>query len=764
MVKINFKNNQLVIDKVDCVDYAKNNNSVNRIFAIDCSGSMSSDLTLIRDQLKNKIPTMINNSDTVTIIWFSGKNQCGVLQEGVKVKSLEDLNALFKAIDTFLKPISLTGFKEPLLLTKDVIQRLESKYTNSVSSLIFMTDGYDNQWSEKEILDATSTLSELCASVTFIEYGWSCNRSLMNKMADSSSGVLIFNENFYEYNESIISHFSKDVNSKKIEVKIYDDVKDNIIYGLDESDDIITYFKSNESVLVKQNTNNICYFVNNAINDDNTLYIEQIKSDSNTMGIIYKLLSNLTQKMKSDLIFDIISSVGDIHLYNKFINCYSKQDYSYFQKNCLNLSNDINSRFIDGRNPNFIPKDDAFTVIDLVDVLASDYNNKILIYSDEFDYNKISLSKKQKTELLSSDSKDEIISKLNTLNNINDIKDVKLLLEKSIESCKQELVFTPNESYKTDGVHIDELVYNKNRPNISFKFKIYGTVDLSCYTDKSELIPDVFDTFIYRNYTIVNDGIKNIKKLPCIVSETTKNILDSNDVKYTSYDNGLIIIDIESIPLLNRKNAINISADAFFKLNIELLQNSAIQKVLKYYNSKINQKVSSTYISLYGEDVTNWLKNIGLTEYSGFSPAMESVEPTDEYIGKSMNVSIKSCSSLPSVDSVLQKIESNKKLTKSENIIKQGLDMYNEFINSSIYIKSSNKENLLSCWLSDETKNAISVNRKIIKDIAFNKFALMIGHTWFTEFESLDDNSMNVEYNNEIFECKAELTDLVIKI
>ena len=46
---------------------------VNHIFVIDCSGSMSYDLPKIRKQLKNKLPSLLKQDDTVSLVWFSGK-------------------------------------------------------------------------------------------------------------------------------------------------------------------------------------------------------------------------------------------------------------------------------------------------------------------------------------------------------------------------------------------------------------------------------------------------------------------------------------------------------------------------------------------------------------------------------------------------------------------------------------------------------------------------------------------------------------------
>ena len=51
----------------------------NYILCLDVSGSMAYDLPKIREQLKKKLPKLLREKDTVSIIWFSGRNECGVL-------------------------------------------------------------------------------------------------------------------------------------------------------------------------------------------------------------------------------------------------------------------------------------------------------------------------------------------------------------------------------------------------------------------------------------------------------------------------------------------------------------------------------------------------------------------------------------------------------------------------------------------------------------------------------------------------------------
>lgn len=736
---------------------------VNRIFVIDCSGSMYRDLPLIKEQLKNKIPTLLNENDSVSIIWFSGKNQCGILQEGVKIKSIVDLELLNKSIDRWLKDIGLTGFKEPIQLTTELIGRLEKKYPGSISTMTFMTDGYDNQWTEKEIIDVVAKLAEVAASVTFVEYGWYCNRNLMNKMAEATCGTLLFNENFYEYDEVVNNELTKKITDKvKIEVKI-DSPTSKIVYGLTEDDEFVTFVcDENNSIFVGSNVKSIYYFSEKT---SAAVDVTELSNDDPVISDTYRILSCLTQKMKSDEIFEILKAIGDIHLYKKFTNCFSKQDYTYFQRDCLNAAN--GNSFVEGRNTEFIPKDDAYTVIDVLDQLAADYRNKVLIYHDAFDYKKISANKKQASTTPAID-KDAIIEKIKNAKTTTELVEASALLNEAANASSDELKFVPEEEAKKNGLSVMKLTFNENRPNVSILVKVNGTVNIANHNNKPAGLPNEIPTFIYRNYAIINDGIKNVKKLPVVLSEDTRKIFIDNQVPLTDIIEGdfkYSVIDVQNMPIINRKMVTTLSAKDFFVKNVELIKNSALQKVLKYYNDQYNEKRSTGYDVLYGVDASNWLKEIGITEYNGFSPKMETVEPVDEYIGKSMMVSIKGCSTLPTVKKVIEKVESGKgKLTKTEALINEGLKVYNEFIDSPIYKKSSNQTNLISTWLKDETKTAIEYNRQLIREVSAMKFSVMLGHVWFNEFATLDENSMTISVDNEEYDCVVDLKDITVKI
>jgi len=187
---------------------------VNHVVVIDCSGSMQYDLPAIREQLKKKLPKLLNKQDTVSIIWFSGKGQFGTLLEAEPVATLTDLQMVNNAIDRWLQPIGLTGFKDPIDEAAKVVGRISAKNPNSVSSLFFMSDGHDNCNSRADILQAITWAAGRFSSSTFVEYGYYADRALLTAMAEKAGGTLIFSSDFDKYAPVFENALSKKVTSR----------------------------------------------------------------------------------------------------------------------------------------------------------------------------------------------------------------------------------------------------------------------------------------------------------------------------------------------------------------------------------------------------------------------------------------------------------------------------------------------------------------------------------------------------------------------
>lgn len=190
--------------------------NVDFIFKIDVSGSMSYELKLIREQLKNKLPLLTKLGDTITIIWFSGRNEAGILLETVEVKSLKTFSNLNNAIDKWLRPVGMTAFKEPYVLMKEVIERIKLKRPNPLISSIFLSDGGNNDVPWNEVVKALKAVESDLNACTIVEYGYYADSKRLTEMAGVLGGEKVSCESFdgydpiFEKKNNIISFSRKE--------------------------------------------------------------------------------------------------------------------------------------------------------------------------------------------------------------------------------------------------------------------------------------------------------------------------------------------------------------------------------------------------------------------------------------------------------------------------------------------------------------------------------------------------------------------------
>lgn len=680
---------------------------IEHIALIDVSGSMYSDLPELRRHLKNKLPTLVGENDTISIIWFSGNNEFGVLQEGVPVRTLSDMSALNAAIDRFLQAQCLTGFVKPLSEVINVVGRLKSKRAESLINVLFMTDGYENQNSQKSVLDISEKLSEHIDAATIIEFGWNCNRPLLTKMAEAMGANLIFSEHLSDYQTSFESGITKPISGgKKISVKLRDPATLGYAFSFDASGSLLTHsVNENNEVIVSESTSAIAYFTTSQTGDP----------ASSDYSFVYAGLATLSQRMMANEIFDVLASIGDVYLINKFVNAFSKQDYSDFQTLCMKGAVDPEARFISGIDMNAIPKEDAYTVIDLLNDLSADDGNLLYPMDSAFGYKRIGAGEK----------KDD-----------------------------NALKFVPNEA--NPGIPMNGIVYNNERPNASLQVRINGTVALPDERKQFPKLPASVPSFIYRNYTIIRDGVVHTRVLPVSLTAATIEKLKANGVIGTAAVGEKFNMDISKLPVINRKMVKSVSALDTFTKAFELECLKASQKVFKYYRDEVSEKRSEGFGILFGEDAANWLKEIGITDYNGFNPKSEKETSGDVYMSKQLTISVAKLSSLPKVEDVVTKLSSGKNLTLRESVMVPAIKAV-----EAVTAKMTAEEK--QAWLKTEADAAIAKVRELNLALSKTKFAIIVGHVWFSDLAA-DQNSLNLNINGFDVTVTAELEEKEVKI
>jgi hypothetical protein len=747
------------------------------IAVLDCSGSMAYDLPKVRQQLKQKLPKLLKPKDTISLVWFSGRGQCDVLLEAEPVATLADLKDVNTAIDRWIKPVGMTGFKEPIELVSKLTERLAKKSKN-VCALIFMSDGCDNQWPRGDILKAVEKAAGGLASATFVEYGYYADRPLLTAMAEKSGGSLIFAEDFARYEPAFEAAIQrKQTGAPRVSVDVKGDPIGGFAFALDQGD-LVTFGVEGGKISVSESLPEIWYISPSVIGEPGN-ELGGVAKDASAgkaaapaqqiLDAAYAAVSLFATRMKSDVVFPFLKALGDVRFIEQFSGCFGKQKYSDFMDGAKLAAFDAKLRFENGYDPKKVPRDDAFTVIELLNLLASDDDNKVLLDHESFKYSKIGRSRTDVSENLTDDELEKVREITAKIASERDARRIKALNDEiaAITSAKQApLKFVADPA--PDGYPISSLTFNEDRPNVSMLVRKTGKVDLTSRLPKDTKIPASFETFIFRNYAIIKDGLVNVEMLPVRLSHKTayqlkaadlpEGTLGALDVK--DRKEGDFLIDLRKLPIINRKMVKAVSAKDFFGTCLALTKAQAGQKVLNgYVKDMLPEKKSASFAILYGDDGATWLKEQGFTDYSGFSPKSVQAESTDVYMGKELKVSLKGLSSLPSLKEAKEKISKGKPNPPSV-LMKAAIDEVEEFLASEVYTKAADQNAVLKAWLDGQQKAARTDARKLIYQVAQTTFCLVVGQVWFSEFKSLDENTLTVDG----VECKVEMKEIEIKV
>lgn len=677
----------------------------NHYIVCDISGSMYSTLPKMRQHLKNRMALLVKPEDTVTVIYFSGKGQAGVVFENVAVNTVGDLTAVNTAIDKFLQPCGLTAFVDPIKLAKQCRSRINN---GNLHSLSFLTDGYDNCYSSREILNEVCDINQYFDQFTLLEYGWYCNRDLLSKIAQQTGAIHVFSEDYLCLEPAIENVLQK----KSFKLREVNVVGESVLFR--SGDDIVQVDVINGKVKIPEDISDI--YVMSADAD-----VDSISDEESLLMTLYWAVTN----NKASIAWTVLSSIGDQSLYNSYQNCFTKQDYSLLTSTIKAVISGDQVVSHDG-----ISEMDTSSVLDVLSILSSGQNFIDTTHID-FKYNKIGRSTKQKEDTVVQD----LTSQMQSLTDIKDMQAVAMQIV-SHETFNPEFV-------STDGglKSLDALVFNETRPNISIQSREQGYVSIPEGKQKEWGLPKSIDTSIIRNFTVVKDGIVNLKKLPVVIDTETHYKLEQLGYINEPYvANRVYVLDLSTTPLMSYKLVYDRELSDYAQTALELQDLKAQQKVIKYLRDQnVDTRVSTSFAE-YGEEAAKWLYEVGIRDY-GFTPPVAQVDKTgDFYISKELSVKIKSLSSLPSIAAVQKKVKEGKKLNIADALINKWLEFYGDV--DFDFIK--------------ETKSVVAETRALQTEMNKAMYSILVGKSWFKGYD-LDNASIDVEYEG----CKTTVTVVV---
>ena len=696
---------------------------VHHLMVVDVSGSMSSDLPQLRKDLKSLNKQMSHN-DRMSIVWFSGRSQCGVLFENEELSTAADLERTNKAIDRWIVPVGMTGFYEPL----ELIGRV-AKQSPLPTSLIFMSDGWDNQSSRPELLTLVAKLAsdKTFNAVAVVEYGYYADRALLAEIATRLGGSHIFASNINFYRDSVEDIVFTTRATPKVDVKIDVDAIGGFVF--DSYDD--TYSITDGMASVPSDTSSLFALTGNS--DAPPFGNAEMLAAAYVAAKLYLL------RAEPKIVHSILAGLGDVYFIEQFSRCFGKQAYSKLAGELQDAVEFPGKRYQKGYNPSVATRDDLITIIDLFNALGEDDRIRL-----NFEYNRIG----RKAEAVDFD---QLLAEAAASHATEQTEETKQAILKLARDASVSLNFVPD---TVDGYKIDGLVMPESRANLSFRIKQWGVVKIANPpAEFATRLPAEIRSFRYRNYAVLKDGLVNIDAIQILVSEATK----SKIVKWilsgridadlmADIGDGFVGFNLSGIPISNRISSTPVTPQALFELEYDLLQAQAAAKVWSYA-AKSNGDAVTPFAEAYGADVADWLKSHGLTA-GGWSPNTRRAESTDAYMARELYTRIKGFSALPSVAEVKRQMAAGK-VGKAAKLMETYLNELQDLKCSDLPVDE------ISETIDDLAKHARKWVKIAQSRLCKIKFAMILNGTWLAGC-TMEQTQFDIELGGETHQCTIE--------
>jgi hypothetical protein len=739
--------------------------NTNHFLILDVSGSMDRDLPKMRQHLKDKLPTLLLQAgDTLTIIWFSGAGQCGVMFQGKTVDNLADLAIINQSIDRWLRPVGMTNFTGPLQLVDRIKREVVAQTGNPVCSLLFLSDGCHNDGARTEVIKAAQALA--FDSVTVVEYGVYADRQLLAQLAQIMGGVHIYSDSFVEYTPVIERVLSQRPAGAWVSVDLSGTPKDDLVFTIDGQE--LRAFNATAGRVTLPANLETFYMLNEGAVPSGV----PSAAIENTDPALYAVLALYATRMRPDVLWDVLQYTGDVKLIEDYSACFGKDRYTAFQQACQQAVFTEAARRIKGFNRHLVPPLDAFTVLDFLSLLTT--GDRFLPDHPRFEYKRIGRRRVPVDSVLTKDD----IAKIQALTDqleaggaADDLANVVAELEQ-IKQGKQPIRFIPDSSINGYPVRLS---FPKDRANINLSVSIPGKLDLSSVLPDHlrNLVPPILPISQHKTYTLFKDGLCNVKVLPLYLSDSTLDkvveLIRSKklalDVVEFAPGNQVVLVNLDKLPIINRGMAKAASAEELFRLEYMTLRYQARQKVFnKLLDELFPEKAVAGMKERYGAEAAEWLRSKGIYD-SGFTPKTTTATATDMYYAKLLDVNLKGLMSLSGVklEDVRSQMAKNK-LTPLGALMVPALAEFDIFKASPACYGAPDSNLAIIHWLKGKAADATEEVRRLSYQIAQQKFAVIVGGVWFKEFASLDENTLTLELDGRPTVCTVTQKEEAVEI
>ena len=703
---------------------------------------MCRDIDALIDNAQATLEAM-NDDDFVSFIWFSSPGEYRTLVKGAR-KS----DNLSKLLDTLRSTLNTTCFSDPLKDIEIIVNELSAMCPNI--SVTFFSDGdpvvpWGIEEEKRRVFASLNKLKDKIIAVNTIGYGHGYNQDFLRDMAATTEyGVFVHSKEIEDY--------------KTVFAKNYEILSGTVSEPLDiQTDSAKIVYLSKGFTKMTDNTLNMTRLSNSQGN--NSIYL-LIKDDANvtvngkainTASIkneidnkdketfLYAYAYNLFYNGNRQSCLDVLAkNIKDKNLVDKQMSVFTFDDAAnYIQELEQALYNDA-ARFKDGKCPtNYLPKNNAHCVMDVIMTLAENNAYYLPVHSEAPSYERTTAAKTEKESYFKKGKRVTITS-------------------------------------------FDNFVFAEDRMNLSIAFKLNGVIQLNSKSAKRVGLPEEFPSFIYQTYTIIKDGRLHTKKLVAAMSNEIYKSLEKAGTKITKLDLDpdtaaalvsegsnaanyvLALIDLSTLPITNR-TYLNKGADIskIFEICNRMVKDEAMQKWINHYIKEIKtlEPEKEGVFRAYTDEQILVLEEHGLSKDGAYRPQTEKstqASPTQIVEVKSLSFTFKGVSNLPSINEVKKRIAAKGKTTLVLQIM---IEAYEELVKN---VKSAGQD---LDKLSIELKDVLEKELKTIKSrlrtnrywLGGMKIAKVLTGDWFDGLTHADEKGNYVyEQDDKVLLVKPE--------
>lgn len=682
------------------VKLASTNEKTNHIFIFDRSGSMSWTLRELIEDLIVQAQSLPAGA-TFTAGWFSGTGQFGWICKGLSVS--ENKDAIPAMLRKYNDTVGMTCYSDILADTQKVLDDLSAIATNN--TLVFFSDGFPNQ-SVNSIISLCKALAPKVSSALLVGYGNWYGRDFMAGMAQALGGVLVHSSNIQEFSKSFASFREGSENLQpRVEFKVPTGAKEFITI-IDGNGDVVFYPTDEETILVSPDAKQILYFTENAGKDSEF-------SEEFLLPAIYATARSASQVGNYTLALDLLAKIGDVKFIDQLNNSFVIGEYGKLEADLLEAITDENMRFVSGQKENYVPADDQFCGLELIEALVDDPTAVLLPKHKDFSYRPVSRGTKQVDDK------------------------VKFISSDNVE------------------VGLRSVVFSSEKLNISIGVDVPGIVKLDKEANKLGLDED-FKAAKFNNYTLILDGKWNIEKLPLKnLSEQTYNLVKAEGL-IESEEDGVVVLNLKRIPVINRKIAGSYTdLDRICEfLSGEILleaKQKAFSSLYKEFPEDVREQIESfVKATPYSAEQIEYLAKFGIDRQGKFAPKKEQLPVRDVLPYTYFEFAVKGAASLPSLNAVTKKVAEKKKLTPREQLLFDAVSLYEK------ETASMKTEKQKALYLKESGNSLRKELFGIRKELNRAKFAAVLGKKNFKQMPKLDNGTHDYTYNGQVFQVKID--------